>query len=96
MLSLEARPQRQELLEPLLAEGEPVVDVLMLAARIEYLFGRYERAEEFLHRVLEREPNNTGAAAKLGFIQDGLISHNFLRAYAWTLDFERMRMVFTR
>jgi len=32
----------------------------------------------------------------LGFIQDGLISHNFLRAYAWTLDFERMRMVFTQ
>jgi hypothetical protein len=32
----------------------------------------------------------------LGFIQDGLISHNFLKAYAWTLDFERMRMVFTR
>ena len=32
----------------------------------------------------------------LGFIQDGLISHNFLKAYAWTLDFEGMRMVFTR
>jgi tetratricopeptide (TPR) repeat protein len=31
----------------------------------------------------------------LGFIQDGLISHNFLRHYAWTLDFERMEMVFT-
>jgi hypothetical protein len=31
----------------------------------------------------------------LGFIQDGLISHNFLRQYAWTLDFERMVMVFT-
>jgi hypothetical protein len=31
----------------------------------------------------------------LGFIQDGLISHNFLRQYAWTLDFEGMRMIFT-
>jgi hypothetical protein len=31
----------------------------------------------------------------LGFIQDGLISHNFLSQYAWTLDFERMVMVFT-
>lgn len=33
---------------------------------------------------------------RLGFIQDGLISHNFLRQYAWTLDFSRMRMVFSR
>jgi hypothetical protein len=32
----------------------------------------------------------------LGFIEDGLISHNFLRQYAWTLDFDRMRMIFTR
>ena len=32
----------------------------------------------------------------LGFIQDGLVSHNFLRQYAWTIDFERMRMVFTK
>ena len=32
----------------------------------------------------------------LGFIQDGLVSHNFLKAYAWTLDFERMKMVFTQ
>ena len=32
----------------------------------------------------------------LGFIQDGLISHNFLSQYSWTLDFERMEMVFTR
>jgi hypothetical protein len=32
----------------------------------------------------------------LGFIQDGLISHKFLRQYAWTLDFEGMRMLFTK
>lgn len=32
----------------------------------------------------------------LGFIQDGLVSHNFLRQYAWTLDFDRMRMVFAK
>ena len=31
----------------------------------------------------------------LGFIEDGLISHNFVRKYAWTLDFERMVMVFS-
>jgi len=31
----------------------------------------------------------------LGFIEDGLISHNFLKAYSWTLDFDRMEMVFT-
>lgn len=37
-----------------------------------------------------------GSYMRLGFIQDGLISHSFLRQYAWTLDFERMRMVFTR
>ena len=29
-----------------------------------------------------------------GFIQDGLISHSFLRHYCWTLDFDRMRYVF--
>lgn len=33
---------------------------------------------------------------RLGFIQDGLVSHGFLRQYAWTIDFDRMRMVFTR
>jgi hypothetical protein len=33
---------------------------------------------------------------RLGFILDGLISHNFLKQYAWTLDFSRMRMAFTR
>ncbi len=32
----------------------------------------------------------------LGFIQDGLLSHQFLRHYGWTLDFDRMVMVFTR
>ena len=57
-----------DLLEPLLAAGEPAVDVLMLAARIEYLFGRYATAGELLHRVLEREPDNTAAVAKLVFI----------------------------
>ncbi len=31
-----------------------------------------------------------------GFIIDGLISHNFLRDYAWTLDFDGMRMIFAR
>ena len=29
-----------------------------------------------------------------GFIQDGLISHRFLRKYAWTIDFDSMEMVF--
>jgi hypothetical protein len=32
-----------------------------------------------------------------GFIQDGLISHRFLRKYAsWTIDFERMKFVFAK
>ncbi len=56
------------LLEPLLAEAEPAVDVLMLAARTEYLLARYDLAEALLHRVLKREPDNTAAAAKLVFI----------------------------
>lgn len=30
-----------------------------------------------------------------GFILDGLISHNYLRNYAWTLDFDSMTMSFT-
>jgi len=29
-----------------------------------------------------------------GFIQDGIISHRFLRQYAWTIDFVGMRMMF--
>ena len=33
---------------------------------------------------------------RLGFVQDGIISHGFLKKYAWTLDFERMKMVFTK
>jgi hypothetical protein len=37
-----------------------------------------------------------GSYRRLGFILDGLISHNFLRQYAWTIDFSRMRMVFAR
>lgn len=37
-----------------------------------------------------------GSYRRLGFIKDGLISHNFLRQYAWTIDFSRMRMVFTQ
>ena len=32
-----------------------------------------------------------------GFIQDGVISHRFLRQYSsWTLDFDRMVYLFTR
>ena len=37
-----------------------------------------------------------GSYWRLGFILDGLISHNFLRDYAWTLDFDGMKMVFSR
>ncbi|MCE5209481.1 MAG: aspartyl protease family protein, partial [Chloroflexi bacterium] len=29
-----------------------------------------------------------------GFIQDGLISHNFLRQYRWTLNFNKMKYIF--
>lgn len=32
----------------------------------------------------------------LGFINDGIISHQFLRQYAWTIDFSGMRMIFVR
>jgi hypothetical protein len=31
---------------------------------------------------------------RLGFINDGIISHQFLRKYAWTIDFARMKMIF--
>ena len=33
---------------------------------------------------------------RLGFIQDGLVSHNFLREYALTIDFSTVTMVFAR
>jgi len=55
------------LLEPLVS-GDASNDVLMLAARIEYLSGRFDRAEELLNRVLELEPDNARAAAKLVFV----------------------------
>ncbi len=33
-----------------------------------------------------------GSYWNLGFIQDGLISHNFLKEFSWTLDFDAMKM----
>ena len=33
---------------------------------------------------------------RLGFIQDGLISHQFLRRYSWTIDFVRMVMLLAK
>ena len=33
---------------------------------------------------------------RLGFINDGIISHRFLRQYAWTIDFTKMKMLFTK
>ena len=36
-------------------------------------------------------------AEDLGGVRiDGLISHAFLKEYVWTLDFDRMRYVFSR
>jgi hypothetical protein len=32
----------------------------------------------------------------LGFINDGIISHQFLREYAWTIDFSSMKMTFAK
>jgi hypothetical protein len=37
-----------------------------------------------------------GSLWMLGFINDGMISHQFLRQYAWTIDFSGMRMIFVR
>ena len=31
-----------------------------------------------------------------GFIMDGLISHNFLKKYSWTIDFDTMKMIFAQ
>ena len=31
-----------------------------------------------------------------GFIMDGLVSHNFLKKYSWTIDFDRMKMIFAQ
>ena len=44
-----------------------------------------------LHGVF---PTELGEAA--GFAIQGSISHHFLRHYSWTIDFDRMVMVFTR
>jgi hypothetical protein len=37
-----------------------------------------------------------GSYRRSGFIVDGLLSHNFLKQYAWTLDFDAMTMYFVR
>ena len=31
----------------------------------------------------------------IGFLIDGLISHNFLKKYSWTIDFDSMKMIFS-
>ena len=31
---------------------------------------------------------------RLGFIEDGIVSHRFLRPFAWTLDFLDMKLIF--
>ena len=31
----------------------------------------------------------------IGFFIDGLISHNFLKKYSWTIDFDSMKMIFS-
>ena len=31
----------------------------------------------------------------MGFLVDGLISHNFLKKYSWTIDFDSMKMIFS-
>jgi len=31
-----------------------------------------------------------------GFFEDGLISHNYLKDYKWTIDFDSMEMIFSQ
>ena len=31
-----------------------------------------------------------------GFIIDGLVSHNFLKKFSWTIDFDRTKMIFSQ
>ena len=47
-------------------------------------------------KIGEYSPGNSGSYWANGFIQDGLISHQFLRNYAWTLDFAEMEMIFAQ
>ena len=42
----------------------------------------------------EYSPGNSESYRGNGFIQDGLISHQFLRKYAWTIDFDEMEFIF--
>jgi len=64
--------------------------------------GTFPVAELGLGRLVKKDLTGSfgglppGSYWHLGFIQDGLVSHNFLREYAWTLDFDGMRMVFSR
>ena len=47
-------------------------------------------------KIGEYSPGSSGSYWGLGFIQDGLISHQFLRNYSWTLDFDEMEMIFAQ
>jgi len=63
--------------------------------------GTFEIAELGLGRLTRRDLVGSYGALppdsywRLGFIVDGLISHNFLREHAWTFDFDGMKMVAT-
>jgi hypothetical protein len=46
-----------------------------------------------LYGILESEFNYEEAN---GFLIDGLVSHNFLKKYSWTIDFDNMKMIFAR
>jgi len=67
-----------------------------------FAVGEFEIAELGLGELRQTELIGSfggqppGSYWRRGFITDGLISHNFLKAYAWTLDFDGMRMVFTQ
>jgi len=59
------------LLQPLLDSGKPSNDMLFLAAELEYLLGRYEKAENLLQQIITLNPGNlqiqARAQAKLVF-----------------------------
>jgi hypothetical protein len=65
------------------------VEGVFAAGRLSHRYGRFPVRRVGLGRLVPDE------WAELDGIRiHGIVSHGFLRRYAWTLDFERMTMTF--
>ena len=67
-------------------------DERVAAARATHAAGRFSEARWILAPVVDEGDASWNGVAE--FRVHGLVSHHFLRDYAWTIDFARMTMTF--